>query len=270
MIRCLRTARSARSRPVSVRIASLRSPALDEPLRLEPLQHLAGRGARDAEHLGDARGERRQRRARAGGTRRSGTRGSRSSRGIRRRSVPAAISRPSYRARDPGSYASRWERSSTPCGSSATSSPPSAGSSSRSRSASTSSGSCLRAWAWRTILCASYPGAADQVPQRLRRLRRRCRDQLDRARAGGRRGQALPDQAPDRGLELRDAHADAGRRDALRRVRRRRRSSSGRSSIGVLPTHQVYSRLPSVDWGFFVKHAQVDRDRARRCSPGRS
>lgn len=24
--------------------------------------------------------------------------------------------------------------------------------------------------------------------------------------------------------------------------------------IGVLPTHQVYSRLPSVDWGFFVKH----------------
>ena len=34
--------------------------ALDEPLGLEPLQHLAGRGARDAEHLGDARGERRQ------------------------------------------------------------------------------------------------------------------------------------------------------------------------------------------------------------------
>ena len=25
---------------------------------------------------------------------------------------------------------------------------------------------------------------------------------------------------------------------------------------GVLPTHQVYSRLPSVDWGFFVKHAK--------------
>ena len=34
--------------------------ALDEPLRLEPLQHLAGRRARDAEHLGDARGERRR------------------------------------------------------------------------------------------------------------------------------------------------------------------------------------------------------------------
>jgi glycosyltransferase 2 family protein len=26
------------------------------------------------------------------------------------------------------------------------------------------------------------------------------------------------------------------------------------AAIGVLPTHQVYSRLPSVDWGFFVKH----------------
>ena len=28
-------------------------------------------------------------------------------------------------------------------------------------------------------------------------------------------------------------------------------------SIGALPTHQVYSRLPSVDWGFFVKHAEA-------------
>ena len=25
-------------------------------------------------------------------------------------------------------------------------------------------------------------------------------------------------------------------------------------SIGVLPTHEVYSRLPSVDWGFFVRN----------------
>jgi hypothetical protein len=30
---------------------------LDEPLGFEPLQHLAGRGARDAEHVGDAYGE---------------------------------------------------------------------------------------------------------------------------------------------------------------------------------------------------------------------
>jgi len=27
-------------------------------------------------------------------------------------------------------------------------------------------------------------------------------------------------------------------------------------SIGVLPTHQVYSRLPSVDWGFFARYEQ--------------
>ncbi len=26
--------------------------------------------------------------------------------------------------------------------------------------------------------------------------------------------------------------------------------------IGVLPTHQVYSRLPSVDWGFFLEHVR--------------
>jgi len=25
-------------------------------------------------------------------------------------------------------------------------------------------------------------------------------------------------------------------------------------SLGVLPAHEVYSRLPSVDWGFFVRH----------------
>ena len=36
--------------------------ALDEPVGLEPLQHLARRSAGDAEHLGHARGERRRRR----------------------------------------------------------------------------------------------------------------------------------------------------------------------------------------------------------------
>src|SRR5579862_2880616 len=28
-------------------------------------------------------------------------------------------------------------------------------------------------------------------------------------------------------------------------------------SIGVLPTHQVYSRLPTVDWKFFLRHEQA-------------
>ena len=60
MIRCLRTTRSARSRPAVGEERLLALAALDQPLRLEPLQHLAGRRARDAEHLGDARRERRR------------------------------------------------------------------------------------------------------------------------------------------------------------------------------------------------------------------
>ena len=39
--------------------------ALDEPVRLEPLQHLPGRGARDTEHLRHPRGDRRGARRRA-------------------------------------------------------------------------------------------------------------------------------------------------------------------------------------------------------------
>ena len=60
MIRCLRTTRSARSRPVSREDRLLVLAALDEAVGLEPLQHLARGGARDAEHLGHARGERRR------------------------------------------------------------------------------------------------------------------------------------------------------------------------------------------------------------------
>ena len=28
-------------------------------------------------------------------------------------------------------------------------------------------------------------------------------------------------------------------------------------SIGVLPTHEVYSHLPTVDWKFLLRHEQV-------------
>ena len=98
MMRCLRTTRSARLRPVAVRSASLRAPRSIRPVGLEPLQHLADRGARDAEHLRDARGERR-RAAPAGGTRRSGRPGSRSSRGTRRRNVPVPSAGPSVESR---------------------------------------------------------------------------------------------------------------------------------------------------------------------------
>src|SRR3954471_8921545 len=72
MIRCLRTTRPARALvdpvlgddPLAAAGAALREErflplaALDQPVRFEPLQHLAGRRARDAEHLGDARRER--------------------------------------------------------------------------------------------------------------------------------------------------------------------------------------------------------------------
>ena len=58
MMRCLRTTRSARSMPGGGEDRLLVLAALDQALGLEPLQHLAGRRARDAEHLGDPRGDR--------------------------------------------------------------------------------------------------------------------------------------------------------------------------------------------------------------------
>ena len=66
MIRCLRTTLRARSAPAGGEDRLLVLAALDEPLGLEPLQHLARRGARDAEHLGDARGDRLRRPGRRG------------------------------------------------------------------------------------------------------------------------------------------------------------------------------------------------------------
>ena len=58
MMRCLRTTCRARAVPGGGEDRLLVRAALDEPVGLEPLQHLAGRGARDAEHLGDAGRER--------------------------------------------------------------------------------------------------------------------------------------------------------------------------------------------------------------------
>ena len=57
-MRCLRTTFSARFRPAGREQRLLVLAAPDEALLLEPLQHLAGRCAGDAEHLGDARRER--------------------------------------------------------------------------------------------------------------------------------------------------------------------------------------------------------------------
>ena len=58
MMRCLRTTRSATSRPLLGQDRLLVLAALDEALGLEALQHLAGGRAGDAEHVGDADGER--------------------------------------------------------------------------------------------------------------------------------------------------------------------------------------------------------------------
>ena len=236
MIRCLRTTRSARSRPGLGQDRLLVLAALDEPFGLEPLQHLAGRRARDAEHLGDARRERRQV-GLAAGTRRSGRRGSRSSRGIRR---PSALRhrRPSYRggdARAPAWHRRRGVRSHR--GSSAYAVAVGAF-----FHAVQVFGDHLAAVRWQFLAIAlglhlaaarpprdrladdpprRLPGRADPLPQRVRRLRRRRRHQLGRAGPRRRRRQALPDQAPDPG------------RRATRRSRRRsspRRSSTSSSA----------------------------------------
>ena len=56
MMRCLRTFRALAARLCEERLLVLA--AHDQPFRLEALEHLAGRRARDVEHLGDARRER--------------------------------------------------------------------------------------------------------------------------------------------------------------------------------------------------------------------
>jgi uncharacterized membrane protein YbhN (UPF0104 family) len=112
----------------------------------------------------------------------------------------------------------------------------------------------LRAFAWRTILCASYP------EERIR-----LRSVFGAYVAGVGVNSIVP--------------ARAGDVVKLYLVKQRIRGSSYATLaptliaetlfdffvagaligwalwIGALPTHQVYSRLPSVDWGFFAKYA---------------
>jgi uncharacterized membrane protein YbhN (UPF0104 family) len=113
----------------------------------------------------------------------------------------------------------------------------------------------LRAYAWRTILLASYPGSRVRywsvfgayvagvginsiVPARagdavkLYLIRHRIK------------GSSYATLTPTLVMEtLFDAIVAAG-------------FIVWAAVIGVLPTKQVYSRLPAVDWGFFVKHAR--------------
>ena len=141
--------------------------ALDEPLGLEPLQHLAGRGARDAEHLGDARGERRMRRVlRVVLADREREEVDRLEVFVDRVALTAIVGRIASRGRARRPCGGRRRPRTLTCvgdvlprgrGSSATSSRLSAGSSSRSRSGSSSCASACAAIAWRVILRASYP-----------------------------------------------------------------------------------------------------------------
>ena len=75
------------------------------------------------------------------------------------------------------------------------------------------------------------PDTPRPLAQRARRVPRRRRPQRDHAGAQRRRAEALPRQAARRGQHLPHARGDAGRRDAVRRVRRNRASAvGGRSS----------------------------------------
>ena len=113
----------------------------------------------------------------------------------------------------------------------------------------------FRAYAWRTILCAAYPD-----------VRIRFRSVFGSYLAGVGVNSIVP--------------ARAGDAVKLYLVRHRIEGSTYATltptlvaetvldmfvagtligwalAIGALPTHQVYSRLPSVDWGFFIKHAK--------------
>ena len=140
-------------------------------------------------------------------------------------------------------------------GSSAISSRPSAGSSSRSRSALHLARLALRAIAWREILKASYPGERIRYPSVFGAYVAGVGiNSIVPARAGDVvklylikhriNGSTYATLAPTLVAEtLFDAFVAGG-------------FIIWALAIGALPTHQVYSRLPSVDWGFFLEHAR--------------
>jgi len=111
----------------------------------------------------------------------------------------------------------------------------------------------LRSYAWQTILLASYPGSRVRYRSVLGAYVAGVGiNSIVPARAGDAvklylirhriDGSSYATLAPTLVMEtLFDAVVAAG-------------FIVWAAAIGVLPTHQVYSRLPSVDWGFFVKH----------------
>ena len=112
----------------------------------------------------------------------------------------------------------------------------------------------FRARAWRNILRASYPREPLKLRSASRRVRRRRRRQLGRRRRAAATSSSstwsstaipeatYPTLAPTLVVETMFDFVVAG---AL---------MIWALSIGVLPTHQVYSRIPTVDWKFFLRH----------------
>ena len=111
----------------------------------------------------------------------------------------------------------------------------------------------LRAYAWRTILRASYPGSSVRYRSVFGAYVAGVGiNSIVPARAGDAvklylvrhriEGSSYATLTPTLVMEtLFDAFVAAG-------------FIVWAAAIGVLPTHQVYSRLPSVDWGFFLEH----------------
>ena len=111
----------------------------------------------------------------------------------------------------------------------------------------------LRAYAWRAILRASYPGSAVRYRSVFGAyLAGVGINSIVPARAGDAvklylirhriEGSSYATLTPTLVMEtLFDAIVGAG-------------FIVWAAAVGVLPTHQVYARLPSVDWGFFLKH----------------
>jgi uncharacterized membrane protein YbhN (UPF0104 family) len=113
----------------------------------------------------------------------------------------------------------------------------------------------FRAWAWRTILSAAYPD-----------VRIRFRSVFGSYLAGVGVNSIVPARAGDAVKLYLVKHRIEGSTYATLTPTLVAETIldmfvagtliGWALTIGALPTHQVYSRLPSVDWGFFVKHAK--------------
>ena len=113
----------------------------------------------------------------------------------------------------------------------------------------------FRAYAWRTILCAAYPDA-----------RIRFRSVFGSYLAGVGVNSIVPARAGDAVKLYLVKHRIEGSTYATLTPTLVAETVldmfvagtliGWALAIGALPTHQVYSRLPSVDWGFFIKHAK--------------